>query len=395
MELLALLLENYLTRHGKELGIFREEIMGSTIAWARRRKAKAPVQGSTWPHALHGVVPLKAMVDGRPVLAPGLDDEAWNALRRTLRQKSSEARFECGARAWPRVSQLGTKHFFHERDAACGQKHKPMSAAHLQLQDMVVRVCLHSGWMASTEEPVGNRRADVLAAKGSRRVVFEVQLASESHAGFVDRTRDYQVAGVEVVWLVPGRRARGNLRGLPVAAVRRSQDRHLVDVGDAAFPLTEFIQGVLTGRLRFAATCIREHVAQEQTVLRSADCPACHTRNLLVEKQERKGIEFRCGKKVLDQGRSQNYSTVLPPEEEHMEALELSGLRASYEAGDVCFATSVIAGPRAGLWCSRCGFDLGHHPWPTIHVLPGRSDERTQSRENRPHWCRGSPRCSP
>lgn len=109
------------------------------------------------------------------------------------------------------VSASGARrvaHFKHHRAANCSWG-LGETQAHLSLKwavTMLVRAV--PGWTAEMEV-AGNSRAwiaDVLASgPGGRRVAFEVQLAAQTEADTMARTRRYEADGVESVWLTTRR----------------------------------------------------------------------------------------------------------------------------------------------------------------------------------------------
>ena len=125
-------------------------------------------------------MPLRALIDsGDEVIAPLLDDIEWDDLVRQVKSGAVKLTMPCcEMEARPRVSSLGTRHFFHRRRPEdCDYVGE--SFDHLHLKADIVRIFDGFGWQARTEVPGEGWRADVLAENGDRRAVFEIQLSQQ------------------------------------------------------------------------------------------------------------------------------------------------------------------------------------------------------------------------
>ena len=98
-----------------------------------------------------------------------------------------------------RTSVLGLQHFYHAPCAPCAWQKE--SAEHLAAKCEIIRVCTDVGYHAVPEAIGPDWRADVLASRGSHRVVFEVQLSAQSLARTRERQEHYTRDGIRACWL--------------------------------------------------------------------------------------------------------------------------------------------------------------------------------------------------
>ena len=71
---------------------------------------------------------------------------------------------------------------------------------HRKLKEQIAQACTKLGWKVQVETRIGTQTADVLAEKGNRLVVFEVQWSRAGERELTDRSRKYRLAGAESVW---------------------------------------------------------------------------------------------------------------------------------------------------------------------------------------------------
>lgn len=197
-------------------------------------------------------MPLRAVTTGGDeIVAPLLDGAAWDDLVARVRGGEVELRMPCcDAVARPRVSPLGTCHFFHQRRGDCDWK--PETAEHLAIKAKVIELFSRRGWVARPEVSGEAWRADVLASDGDRHVVVEVQLSPQDAETTRQRTARYRDAGLRSVWLM--RRLPPGLRSdATVSAFELRSDRppYSVDVDGQWVPLGEFLDACIDRRLRF------------------------------------------------------------------------------------------------------------------------------------------------
>lgn len=210
-------------------------------------------------------MPLSAMVDGRLVCGPLLDEPAWSRLRgRPITLQP------CGHRGFTRVSKLGTHHFVHERDCDC---HSPESSEHLHVKALVAQAVARAGWAAATEVPGHGFVADVLGTSGPSRVAFEVQKSRQVLREYERRQSNYESAGIRCVWLVE-RVPAGHRAGaeLPLFKLTDWLGGPRCVVSGRTVPLADLVGALLAGTCRWRDRVTGRHVAVEAiTVL----CPMC------------------------------------------------------------------------------------------------------------------------
>jgi Competence protein CoiA-like family len=147
-------------------------------------------------------VPLKAIVDGEPVIGPNLSEEEWANL--TLRHKKGlpVKMACCGAPGHLRVSRRGTRHFYHASESGCNYEQE--SREHLEIKEQIYRICTSEGWETSVEFPAPDRAwiSDVYAVRDGRNIVFEIQISTISPIELEDRDTKYRNEGIESYWLL-------------------------------------------------------------------------------------------------------------------------------------------------------------------------------------------------
>jgi hypothetical protein len=221
-------------------------------------------------------MPLKCFRDDEPILAFDVEsDEAWdglreeNAIRKNLRMPC------CGAGVTLRTSKLGTKHFAHARRGPCSTA--PESAQHLLAKRTIVEGARRTPWNAVTEQAgesaeFGPWIADVLASKGKSNIAFEVQWSRQDDGETRRRQARYASPGVRGLWLmrqhdfpkekdIPAFRLVFDEASRAFSVQLPSPEHHpwlgSKESNDAAnwsqsIELSRFVEGALSGRLRFA-----------------------------------------------------------------------------------------------------------------------------------------------
>lgn len=225
------------------------------------------------------IMPLKCLGDGREIYAFDVEsEEAWASLR-LQNSTSRHLRMPCcGAGVVLRESKLGTRHFAHARRGDCATA--PETAEHLLAKHLVVAGIRRTSWAAHTERtgqtPAGDEwRADVLAEKGKAKVAFEIQWSAQPDDETVRRQERYAAAGVRGLWLFrqrkfpttkqipafrlafkPEEQAFQVLLPSPLYSPEwmTSKELDAPRVWQQAVELEDFVQGALSGRLRFAPT---------------------------------------------------------------------------------------------------------------------------------------------
>ena len=221
-------------------------------------------------------MPLKCHRDDQPLMAFDFEsDDAWEALRRENAAAKHLRMPCCGAGVTLKTSKLGTKHFAHARRGPCSTA--PESAEHLLAKRLIVDGVRRAEWLAEPERAghAGDGAAwvtDVLATSGHRQVAIEVQWSRQDDEETRRRHRRYAASGVRALWLFrqrdfPIEKEAPSFRlafdeasstcsaqlpspehGLWVGAKGKDDSRNWRQT----IELSRFVEGALTGRLRFA-----------------------------------------------------------------------------------------------------------------------------------------------
>ena len=139
-------------------------------------------------------MPLKAIIDGEPVIGALMDQDAWKQLGDGRREGKIEIRLPCcNHLAIPRTSKLGTQHFYHRPNSDCNRR--PESLEHLLLKEKLLRGSITAGWQADVEVDGDGFRSDVMATDGRRKIAFEVQWSRVPFAIKVNNS-DYRLGWI-------------------------------------------------------------------------------------------------------------------------------------------------------------------------------------------------------
>ena len=186
-------------------------------------------------------MPLSATVEGEVLCAPLVEPARWAGLRgKGIRLQP------CGHPGFPRVSAAGTQHFVHARD--CGCEHAE-SGEHLRLKAVVAAAVDRAGWQAATEVSGEGFIADVVATRGQRTVVFEVQRSKQVLREYERRQARYTAAGIRCVWLVATVPA-GHLAGPDLPLFRVTEwmgDQPLAMVAGRPLTVPRLVTALLSG----------------------------------------------------------------------------------------------------------------------------------------------------
>ena len=145
-------------------------------------------------------MPLRALIDGKEIIAPFLDDSEWNSLKNDISSGSKQAILPCCQNlGFLRTSKLGTKHFVHKRKSNCTWE--PETKEHLEAKAAILIACKNAGFNASTEVSGPDWIADVLVTKGSLKIAFEVQLSYQNTLKTLERHDKYIRDGIICCWL--------------------------------------------------------------------------------------------------------------------------------------------------------------------------------------------------
>jgi competence protein CoiA len=155
-------------------------------------------------------VPLKAIIEGEPVIGPDLSEEEWADLKQRHKKGLPVTMACCGAPGHLRSSKRGTQHFYHAVDAGCNYAEE--SLEHLAIKEQIYRACRAAGWETTVEFPAPDRSwiADVYATRDGRKIVFEIQISSISPGELAERDAKYRAEGIESYWLLDNFLGRSN-----------------------------------------------------------------------------------------------------------------------------------------------------------------------------------------
>lgn len=232
-------------------------------------------------------MPLKAIFNEVPIYAHQYSQSAWADLKDKYRSGSLKMPC-CSSLAIPRTSKLGTFHFSHKAKGECVSQ--PESNIHLYLKFLIAKVAERAGWDTKTETQGyalnGDRWvADVLCQKGSRRVVFEVQMSPQSLGEFERRQIKYQQSGVRCVWLINGNDflERSSSKKLPIFSVDYRTSRLHPNVPSFSVGLDAFVIGVLNKKLRWRSSSKQVQGKVLTMYLNKVRCGFCNTEQNLME----------------------------------------------------------------------------------------------------------------
>ncbi len=255
-------------------------------------------------------MPLRAIIDGVDVIAPLLDDEAWEALRKRVSDDDLRVVLPCcNVEGYLRKSKYGTKHFAHKQGAECVSKGETLE--HLRAKADIVLACQSAGYHALTEVIGDDWRADVLAARGSARIAFEVQWSFLRLRDALMRQRRYERDHVRGCWFFrrpPAPLHRDGFDGaLELQARRELPLFHLYVNADGSFSvalnnrlhrLREFVTALLSWRVRFCEMA-RSETTRLRLHFREMHCPACgqraHVYAVDATQTAACGIRFKAG----------------------------------------------------------------------------------------------------
>lgn len=214
------------------------------------------------------MVPLTALSEGDLIDATVCSDDEFAQVHRVRPRAVLRCR-ECGASVHAKESKYGLRFFAHDRQQS-GCTSAGESPEHRALKRWIADVVRRVGWAAYLEEgprpgDVGGWRADLLAVNpgGTRRVAFEVQLASMTASEGAERTERYERDQIETVWITtrhaPWLLSIPSVRAIEFDAERASDpkvDRGLVETASGwrqfenlHVSLDSFIEGYLKSEI--------------------------------------------------------------------------------------------------------------------------------------------------
>jgi len=205
-------------------------------------------------------MPLRAIVNNEGILAPFLDDEAWQLLKTRVKNEHLDVRLPCcGNVAYLRTSKHGVKHFVHKERDTCTSA--PETWQHLKAKHEIVLACKAAGYDTITEVSGDGWRADVLAVKGKVKIAFEIQWSSQTWEETQERQQKYKEAGIRGCWLFkrPPVQYRAN-NEVPLFKLEITEDAAIVifnpysyeyESYDRRINLSEFVTALLHGKIKF------------------------------------------------------------------------------------------------------------------------------------------------
>jgi hypothetical protein len=202
-------------------------------------------------------MPLVGIMAGDRIVSTSLDQESWSDLRQRYRGGESIL-MSCGQPGLPKVSSRGLQYFAHKAGVDCQLHEGGETPEHLELKSILADAARAAGWEAIIEYPSPEREwiADVMAIKGQRRIVLEVQWSRQSRADFTRRQLRYESAGIECLWFVsptneknigsvPAHVLKGERGSWAVALRHELSTEHLADR-----PLAEAAESIMSGGYR-------------------------------------------------------------------------------------------------------------------------------------------------
>lgn len=204
-------------------------------------------------------MPLTARLNGEPIYAFELDDDAAKALTARVKRGEATLAMACGRPGFLRRSKIGTRHFFHGRAAeVCDWPHGSMTEQHMTAQRIIITAARAAGWDAVDEVAGNGWRADVLATRGRTRIAIEVQWSRQADYRYDERQEAYEVDGVRAAWFSRGHGSNPDelfvpRREVPIFRLSEAQPFTVRIGGSPALPLDEAVTGLLRGRWRFKA----------------------------------------------------------------------------------------------------------------------------------------------
>jgi hypothetical protein len=336
-------------------------------------------------------MPLSAQLDGYPLDATVLSEAEWNTLKSASLQMLC-----CNARAYKRISRLGTRHFVHSRSGHCGTERE--TAEHLAAKAEILRVCHELGWNAVPEYPGDNWRADVYAARGQHQLAFEIQWSNQT----LDETRIRHAAygDVKCCWLfrkLPSQRVEltrlknaltpvaAKEEYLPMFSLSRPDSTFDVTVDYRTVSLRDFVKARLEGRIHF---CPERRFATRQADLIVVDVRCWRCRNHYDVFFIREIVLSHCGAEecVIDDPCAvwSNWNLA-----KQVFAAEVSKLRCSVKRR----YSDTMGHAYWSFGCPRCDAIHGNH---FLRLLIMENEDRApfcskdlpcSERRPEPHWC--------
>jgi hypothetical protein len=244
-------------------------------------------------------MPLKAIVNGKTLLAPSIGLDDWRALQK---EKPKVLMTCCTAKGYMRVRE-GMQEFVHkQRPEDC--LGRPDSPEHDYLKTVIMHAVEDAGWVPDVEsrDPKGKWVADVLARKGSAKVIFEVQLSSITDEKLCFRYAAYRQSRIRSCWFVKGRLGRAYVEepdsNMPIFSLEQNDER---EFGEPRFQVSltekcrmsvkDAVSALLNREFKWCAKR-RTRKVETLSLLQVKNCPHCRKPFGMYEVN---GIEIECG----------------------------------------------------------------------------------------------------
>ncbi len=336
-------------------------------------------------------MPLKALLDGQPILAPLLGDTAWAEL---YFQRHRLVLSCCPDRAVQMRGGAGTRriqHFSHAPSPTC--QFRGETTAHLLAKVEIARACAEAGWSVDIEHAEAAWRADVLADRGGQRVAFEVQWSRQTLAETEARQARYRATGVRGCWFFryppPELRHVGGIEvearwDVPLFPLVKEpgRDAYRVQVGGRHHGLGEVVSALLGKRIAFRShrTFLGDHAMD--IAFYDKLCPSCGAPSQLysIVSSQEDVPRARCGARVLLWS-----GAVYHPDVAH-------AARRAYETTPQWDEIPlVVVEPGVGFRCHRCRQRLAPshagHSGPGIVTVAACVTFTRPLCDPYPHWC--------
>jgi hypothetical protein len=246
-----------------------------------------------------GFMPLKAIVNGKTLLAPSIGLDDWRALQK---EKPNVLMTCCAAKGYMRVRE-GMQEFVHkQRPEDC--LGRPDSIEHDYLKTAVMHAAEDAGWVADVEsrDPKGKWVADVLAIKGGAKVIFEVQLSPITYEELRGRYAAYRQSKIRSCWFVKGRLGRARVEepgsNIPIFSLEQNDER---EFGEPRFQISLTANCRMSVKAAVSALLNREfkwcdkrraRKIETLSLLNVRNCPHCRKSFGMYMVN---GVEIECG----------------------------------------------------------------------------------------------------
>lgn len=166
-----------------------------------------------------------------------------------------------------KVSRLGNRFFSHKPGERGLSQTGGESDDHVMLKIKSLFAATAAGWSAFPEQSGVTAsgkffRADVLCThpNGKSKVAIEIQRSTQRDVDYEERQKTYEEAGIRCIWIDISKKTYRHHISKPTKALPRFEckrqspdgtDTYLVSIEKQDVDFSEFIQGALSGKLRF------------------------------------------------------------------------------------------------------------------------------------------------